>query len=33
VRAGSPRSSDGPDAAEAVATLIAILKEATNVGG
>ena len=26
-------SADGPDAAEAVATLIAILKEATRVGG
>ena len=26
-------SADGPDAAEAVATLIAILKEATHVGG
>jgi phosphotransferase system HPr (HPr) family protein len=26
-------SADGPDAAEAVAALIAILKEATHVGG
>ena len=26
-------SADGPDAAQAVATLIAILKEATHVGG
>ena len=26
-------SADGPDAAEAVAALIAILKEATSVGG
>jgi phosphotransferase system HPr (HPr) family protein len=26
-------SADGPDAAEAVAVLIAILKEATHVGG
>jgi phosphotransferase system HPr (HPr) family protein len=26
-------SADGPDAAEAVAALVAILKEATHVGG
>ena len=26
-------SADGPDAAEAVAALIAILKESTHVGG